>query len=355
MILTLLLLATPALAQTGSIDMLGALDIVREHYGEDVFLTGGRYDEANQCWRMELDDITRVCISDTTGEFVDIDEAAAGSSQPESPGLAQAAVLFVVALFIFIATLRMTSAPGPQMRNESDTRLSLPVQINGITRVLTLIAGYLALQSVVMRWIQSTWEDAPRAFDVFVRVININLEQSVPTWYATILLVGAAGLAFIIARSKWPNHPRRMWLGLALIFTYLSIDEAVSIHEEFTIPLRETLGTSGIFYFAWIIVGLGLVAIVGLIYLRFVLRLPAPVRNLIIMAGALFVGGAVGVEAISAALYEVTGTTAIYSTIGTVEELFEMLGVIVFIRALLIHYQISSARRDTPADPAPAA
>lgn len=325
-------------SQSETIDMLDALDIIREEFGEAIVIESGRYNATSQCWQIELSD-SIICVSDTSGEMLEIVE----NSHPLlSPSALTAIGLAIFAFFVYVSLQKLNSSHiSKNDESKSVFKLSIAVATNRFTYTLGLIAGYLALQSIVMRWVQSSLPDSPQWFDVIVRIVNINLEQSLPTWYATILLVIVAGLATFIAQDASQPH-RKHWFGLAFLFAFLSIDEAISIHEELTIPLREALDMSGIFYFSWIVVGLVLVTLISLIYLRFVLNLPAPIRNLTILAGAVFVGGGIGVEAISAALYEQTGTTAIYSTIGTVEELFEMMGVIVFIRALLLFYKQDS-------------
>lgn len=329
-------------SQTHTLTMADALEIVRAELGQDVVFISGEYNDNSQCWQIELEEAT-ICVSDTTGTILEPSEP-----QPDQTGDVIAIGLFVFALATFIGVQRLNQGHDPSVvHTTSQLDIVLPVNINRLPYVLGFIAGFLALQSVAARWIQDSWAASPDWFDVVVRIININLEQSLPTWFATILLIIAALLAYVVASYKRSASYRKHWFGLSLIFVYLSIDEAISLHEELTIPLREALDATGIFYFAWIIVGGVLVALVGLIYLRFLFNQPAQVRNLFILAGVLFVGGAVGIESISAALYEQTGTTAVYSTIGTVEELFEMLGVIVLIRALLISARLAGNKSQT--------
>jgi len=70
-------------------------------------------------------------------------------------------------------------------------------------------------------------------------------------------------------------------------------------------------------------------------YAPFVARLDARTRRLFVVSGALFVGGALGMEFVQGwhdGLYGRDGTTAL---ITTVEEVLEMSGVTVFVYALL--------------------
>lgn len=337
-ILVLLLLSSSFAQAQDTLDMLDALALVRDTYGEDVGFLGGSYNDSLVCWEFELEDGNKVCVSDTTGEFVDI-----GAAQAAFPtkGVILFSSLFAVAILAFF-WLRQSITP--QINQEASKasfsfHLRLPYSVNSMTLRLSGIAFYLAIQSIAARWFQEQFVDAPHVVNRFVRFVNINLEKSLPTWYSSLLLLLAAVLLGLIARSKTTVSYRKYWHGLSYIFVYLSIDEATALHEELTRPLREMLGTSGFLHFAWVIVGAIFVGVVALAYIRFVFHLPTPICNLVIVGGGVFIAGALVIESYSASLYAISGTTLPYSAIGTVEEFCEMFGVIIFIRALLLYWQ----------------
>ncbi len=173
-----------------------------------------------------------------------------------------------------------------------------------------------------------------------VRLINVNRESSLPTWYSSTLLFTCAALLAVIAYAQRFRHApyARHWSGLAVLFLYLSIDEGAEIHEKLTPPVRDALHTTGFLYFGWVVAGALFVVVIGLLYLSFVIHLPSRTRALVILAGALYVGGALGLDSVGAKdWYEEGGTSLGYSAIGTVEELCEMLGLVVFIYALLTY------------------
>ncbi len=209
-----------------------------------------------------------------------------------------------------------------------------------IALFLGIIALYLAMQSLINEYLlENVLNSKSGDFALaFLDLFSVNAEETIPTWYATILLFAAAALLFFIAavtrRNKEPYA--RHWLGLGIIFLYLSMDEGAVIHEILSDVLQARFDTSGYLTFAWIIVFVPIVIIIALLYLRFLFHLPASIRNLLIVAGLLYVGGAVIVEAISANLYDIEGgVTFPYLAIATVEETMEMLGVVVFIFGLL--------------------
>ena len=74
----------------------------------------------------------------------------------------------------------------------------------------------------------------------------------------------------------------------------------------------------------------------GLAYLSFLINLPAAFRYWFMAAGLVFIGGAIGVEGISGMIADIHGERNLgYALTVTVEELMEMIGIIIFINALL--------------------
>jgi hypothetical protein len=185
--------------------------------------------------------------------------------------------------------------------------------------------------------------------DTAVRLTWLDQECNVPSWYSASLLLGCAVLLAIIAaahRQQRDGNPGR-WLILSLIFLLLSLDETAQLHELSITPLRQGFHATGFFYYPWIILGGIAVTLFVVSYLSFLARLPQRTRRLFILAGALFVGGALGVEAISGEQASLHGEhNATYHAITTVEESLEMAGVVVFIYALLdyISRQFTSLR-----------
>jgi hypothetical protein len=142
----------------------------------------------------------------------------------------------------------------------------------------------------------------------------------------------------MIAAAKRASHDRdwRYWVGLAIVFLYLSMDEEAVIHEILADWMQTELSLSGYLAFAWQLVAAPLVIVFVVFYLRFLFRLPPRTRNLFIAAGALYTGGALVLDAVGAHQWGLDGgITFRYLAIGTLEELSEMLGVVVLMYALL--------------------
>jgi hypothetical protein len=174
------------------------------------------------------------------------------------------------------------------------------------------------------------------------RRFTVDSEGSVPAWYSSNLLLVASALLAVVAtvafneRDRWWKH----WAALSAMFCLLSLDEAASFHESLILPLRTHFGANGIFFFAWVIPGVFFVGAVGLAFLKFVLNLDTKTRNRFVLAGSLFVGGALGMEFVGGAFIDALGEGHIlHIGAAAIEETLEMLGVTLFIIAILKHLE----------------
>ena len=171
-------------------------------------------------------------------------------------------------------------------------------------------------------------------------MFNINLEGNLPSSFSMLLMLTAAGFLSVIAfLSRVNNSPYiSKWALLALGFFFMAFDEGFQVHERFIEPMRSLLGAGelGIFYYAWVVPAFALIVVLGFFFLRFAFWLPVKTRTSFFLAAFLFVGGAIGIELIGGWFDEVYGYDNLsYNLISTVEESFEMAGLIVFIRALV--------------------
>lgn len=175
------------------------------------------------------------------------------------------------------------------------------------------------------------------------RQFNLAKENNIPTWYSSsALLLSAVLLGMIGLVNKREDNPYTLhWFGLAAIFLFLSIDEAASLHEKIGSdvfkPMLESIGYfHGLVYFPWVIVGTTFVLIIALAYLRFLAALPIQTGSLFLIAGILFVGGALGMEMLEARyIYYYSEADFTYYMLVAVEECLEMLGVVLFVYTLL--------------------
>jgi len=205
---------------------------------------------------------------------------------------------------------------------------------------LTMLALGISILSIITEYLVEV--ELAFSSNVFLvdilNLFSVNLEESIPTWFATILLfVSAVLLTFIVlAKFQELDQYRWHWVGLAIGFLYLSIDEGAGIHELFVDPMKQAFNPDGFFAFGWQIIAIPVVLVIFVLYLRFMIHLPARTRFWLIASGGLYLGGALIVEGISASLWDSNnGISMTYLAIATIEELFEMLGIVCFIYTLL--------------------
>lgn len=168
---------------------------------------------------------------------------------------------------------------------------------------------------------------------LYFSFFDLDEEESLGTWFSALILFAAGQLALLQSRfskavvggwSLW-------WLLLAIGFHLLSLDEVAGFHEFVNTVVDGT---------HWTTFGAVLVLVVGVLYLPFLLALPARTRWSLILAGAVYVGGAVGVE--WGTLWHEENDqldTLGYNLWNALEEGMEMAGIILFICTLLAHME----------------
>ncbi len=172
-------------------------------------------------------------------------------------------------------------------------------------------------------------------------LFDINDEQNVPTLFSSLMLLGAGGLLFVSARLA--NRLRLFWYGLAIGFVILAICETAAVHEPLLFVMRGKVspGTAQLaknltFRFAnyrpqLALLGVGLALAIWL----FLRSIDWRTRWLFVLAGVLYLGGAMGVDELTAAAHG-TGRPQWFNTLCTTcEEVLEMGGAATFIFALL--------------------
>lgn len=171
------------------------------------------------------------------------------------------------------------------------------------------------------------------------RLFSFSAEKNIPTLFSSLALILSAALLLVIATThKKLKASYLPWLGLTFVFLFLAIDETASIHEKLTLPVRESLNTSGFLYFAWVIpYGIAL-AILWALYSKFLINLPRRTMILFFISGLIYVSGAMGLEMIGGLRADLHGSDdLVYLLIVTCEEFLEMLGIVIFIYALLLY------------------
>jgi hypothetical protein len=177
--------------------------------------------------------------------------------------------------------------------------------------------------------------------DLLMRAFYVDLEANIPTYFNTIILFIPALLLGIISAWKYSikDKFKFSWIGLALIFLYLSMDEAAALHERLIKPVRSILNIyEGWFYFAWIIPGIIAVILFGISYFRFFLSLDNKYKILFFVSLTIYIGGIIGGEVVSGYFAQLTGLDNFnYAMFTSLEESLEYIGASMLIYSLLTY------------------
>src|SRR5919107_1881098 len=236
----------------------------------------------------------------------------------------------------------------------------LAIYAKKIVRAMIIAVLLITLVSFVARVAMYMW--GVEGYLQPLRIFDVGEERSIPTWFESILFMLCSILLAVVTVAKRRRNDRYSlhWGVLSIILLLLSLDEVASIHEaigqqsERLLHSITGLTPSGPVKFFWVVPGAIFVVIVLLAYLRFLVHLPQTTRRTFLFAGALFVLGALGLEMLSAQVSSSSegianffGSAIPQIMIGLqtcAEEMFEMLGLTVFVYGLLAY--ISSYMED---------
>jgi hypothetical protein len=188
--------------------------------------------------------------------------------------------------------------------------------------------------------------DHPLA-DVLKR-FDLGHEPSIPAFYSSTVMLASSALLVFLGRfdQSAGGSRKRYWYALGLLFLCLAIDEIVMFHEMGTAAM-DRLNLSGPFYFSWIVPGMVFAAVVGMLFLRFILAHQSRTRNLFILSGIVFLAGAIGMEFIAGLIFgaaeseEAASASVSHVLVQAVEEGLEMTGVAIFLCALIDYVNLA--------------
>ncbi|MFD0548030.1 hypothetical protein ACFQ0X_01835 [Streptomyces rectiviolaceus] len=169
------------------------------------------------------------------------------------------------------------------------------------------------------------------------RLVNVDVEANLATWWNSTLLLAVAGMALTAAllSGRGARPGRQSWLGLAAAAALLSLDETVSLHErlgEVGRSWKEWAGGS-LPTHAWVLPGAVLAAVGTLCAVLWARKLPRDLRVGLLAALAVYLGGALLTEGLNGWAHANGHSTVLM--LGTiVEEGLEMSGCLVALAVL---------------------
>jgi hypothetical protein len=215
--------------------------------------------------------------------------------------------------------------------------VSSRLDVKRFTLSLYALVGAVALAALVSQILK--YEFNHDTLYGLVQLFDVDAEQSLPTYVNVLLLLFASVSALVTFQAERPEGKLASvpWGLLAVGFLYLSLDEQAGIHENLGRPTSKLIGsTHGAFYYAWVVPALVALMALAPFALAFLRRLDHKTRMWLIVAGTIYVSGAVGMELVEGWYGERHGIHSLnYALLTILEETLEMCGIITFIRTLL--------------------
>ena len=160
-----------------------------------------------------------------------------------------------------------------------------------------------------------------------------------PAIFSTWLFLLNAVIFLIVWKAAGRSgDSHKIWLFLSSVFVFLALDESISIHERLIDPLRQALGATGIFYYAWIIpYGVGVV-LLAIIAIPVFWRMQKRIRFWFGLSAATYLVATIGLEMISGKYLVMMNEQKdiVWIFMVTVEESLEMVGLIILVYAQLL-------------------
>ena len=168
---------------------------------------------------------------------------------------------------------------------------------------------------------------------------RLDAEATIPMWFSSMLMLVCSLLAAVAALVH--RHQRRAdvwrWGMISVILLGMSMDEAVVLHEMAIRVIRGFMPTSGLFFYAWVVVAIPAVVVVASLGAPMLRRLPRRTAVGLPLSATIFCVGAIGMEMVGGKVFEAAGETAtlIYVVVTSLEEGLEMAGLVVCFYVLL--------------------
>ena len=203
---------------------------------------------------------------------------------------------------------------------------------NTLRRWLSLITGaLLAAHFITQVGIYGFGADKH-----WLDVLNMDRELNLPTLFSALLMLSSALLLRRLSKAP-AREAVAEWTLLSRIFVFLALDESLQIHEILILPgLRHQVHPA--LASTWVI-PYGLIALGLLWRLRHFLRdLPATTSRRFLRAGSIYMLGSLGMEMVGSFAVR-SGSIRLhsiwYGAITGIEESLEILGLILFLQALM--------------------
>jgi hypothetical protein len=219
----------------------------------------------------------------------------------------------------------------------SRIRLELPfAAAPALIFLLAVSLGLFAVSMILNIADVLGWENPSQLVQ---RYLSADSERSVTTWFSACILMLCA-LMTLAARVR--TGSTAAWAWMSALFVAMSADEILVIHEEIGARINDALDTGGLLRFGFVIPGAVILVGVILLFAPLISSLPTPTRTVFLWGAALYVGGALALDAVGELAHDTLGREPLISvTLANIEELLEMAGASVLVYAFATYGVVS--------------
>ncbi len=203
-------------------------------------------------------------------------------------------------------------------------------------KTLLLIAISLSVLNIINLYLgEPSWQ--------ITRLIDVDHESNIPTWFSSIILAIAALYAYecsiLIASRK---NEKKLWQLMSIVLLGMSCDEVAMIHEHFAVVINKYIIRSSAIRnsesFSFILGPIALLFIFWFAYrMNQCLAKSIKAKRFVFIGIAIYLLGALGLEA-TASYFRYNSLELLLRAEYVLEELCEMTGVIIIIKGLKEQY-----------------
>lgn len=185
----------------------------------------------------------------------------------------------------------------------------------------------------------------PNVFGL-VDVFDFGGEHNFTALVSTLLMLSCAAMLALTGRLTTDRASALPWFILSAVFVFLAVDEATMIHEYLSAPMRSMLHADWVPHLAWVLPYGAAMIVLAAVLVPWFLKLDRQSQIRFVVAGSLFVLGAVGFELLES--QQVAGILADHPDTDIMElqdpsvdmlilfeESLELIGLGIFLHALV--------------------
>ena len=213
-----------------------------------------------------------------------------------------------------------------------------------ISIILILLISFFVVMHLICYYLTHLgFQDTDKTYNFTHALFFFDAEKTIPAWFSSCMLWTSGIGALVISALEQDKLFKKYWFIIGLSLLYVSLDEMISLHEHGSKIVDSfifrNIQLPDFLYFSWVIPAMVLILIFFVYLIPFFANLEKQVRILLYLSASIYLLGAVGCEMFGG-YFKVNSMENFYRLASTLEETFEMIGVVVFfhvVRSVALH------------------